>query len=77
MFWVGVTHCRCRKILSCDAPGSPNRSLENNYLTLLSDLGVSGFPEIRLRCTEIERALPRICGLAEVIIAANGEVEDD
>jgi len=33
--------------------------------------------EIRQRSENIERALPRVWGVAEEIIAANREIEDD
>jgi hypothetical protein len=77
MFWVGVTHSRCQKILSSDAPGRLNRSLKDTYQALLGDLGLSTFSETRRRCAEIERSLPRVSDLVERIIAANGEVEND
>ncbi|MGO9261831.1 MAG: hypothetical protein ACLQU1_36845 [Bryobacteraceae bacterium] len=77
MFWIGVTHSRCQKILSSDAPERLNRSFKDSYLELLGDLGVSGFPGIQRRCTEIERILPRVSDVAESIIALNGQIEDD
>ena len=77
MFWIAVSHSRCQKILSTDAPGRVNRSLEDTYQALLGDLGVSTFPEIRRRCAKIERTLPRVSDLVERIIAANREIENN
>jgi hypothetical protein len=77
MFWVGVTHSRCQKILSSDAPQRLNRSIKDSYHALLGDLGLSTVQEIRRRRAEIERVLPQVSDMAETIIAANDEVADD
>jgi hypothetical protein len=77
MFWVGVTHSRCQKVLSRDAPGDLTQSFKDSYQELVGDLGVPTFAEVRRRCAEIERILPRVCDLAEGIIAANCGIEDD
>ena len=77
MFWVGVTYSRCQKVLSRDAPGDLTQSFKDSYRELVGDLGVPTFAEVRRRCAEIERILPRVCDLAEGIIAANYGIEDD
>jgi hypothetical protein len=77
MFWVGVTHSRCQKVLSCDAPEDLTQSFRDGYQELVGDLGVPTFAEVQRRCAEIERILPQVCDLAEGIIAANYEIEDD
>jgi hypothetical protein len=77
MFWVGVTHSRCQKVLSRDAPGDLTQSFKDSYRELVGDLGVPTFAEVRRRCAEIERILPRVCDLAEGMIAANYGIEDD
>jgi len=77
MFWVGVTHSRCQKVLSHDAPGDWTQSFKENYQELVSDLGVATFADVRRRCAEIERTLPQVYDLAEGIIAANHEIDDD
>jgi hypothetical protein len=77
MFWIGVTHSRCRKVLSHDAPGDLTQSFKDSYQELVDDLGLSTFAEVRQRCGEIERILPSMCDLAENIIAANDEIDDD
>ncbi|MGA8596288.1 MAG: hypothetical protein WB676_16355 [Bryobacteraceae bacterium] len=77
MFWVGVTHSRCQKVLSRDAPGELTQSFKNSYEELAGDLGVPTFAQVRRRCAEIERTLPRVWDVAEAIIAANDEIEDD
>jgi hypothetical protein len=77
MFWVGVTHSRCQKVLSSDAPGDLTRSFKDSYQELAGDLGVPAFAEIKRRCAEIERMVPGVCELAERIMAANDEIGDD
>jgi hypothetical protein len=77
MFWVGVTHSRCQKVLAQDAPSDLTKSFEASYQELAGDLGLSTFCDIRRRCAEIERNLPRVCEVAEDTIAANGEIEGD
>jgi len=77
MFWIGVTHSRCQMVLSRDAPGDLTQSFKDSYQELVGDLGMPTFAEVRRRCAEIERILPRVCDLAEGIIAANYDIEDD
>jgi hypothetical protein len=76
MFWVGVTHSRCQKVLSHDAPRDLTQRFRDGYQELLGDLGVPTLAEVRRRCAEIERMLPRVYNLAEDIVAANYEIED-
>jgi hypothetical protein len=77
MFWIGVTYSRCQMVLSRDAPGDLTQSFKDSYQELVGDLGVPTFAEVRRRAAEIERILPRVCDLADGIIAANYEIEDD
>jgi hypothetical protein len=77
MFWIAVTHSRCQKVLSADAPGELTLSLTDSYRELVGDLGIASFAELQRRCAEVERILPRVWELAEAIIAVNQEIEDD
>ncbi|HEX3744696.1 MAG TPA: hypothetical protein VHW09_12225 [Bryobacteraceae bacterium] len=77
MFWIGVTHSRCWKVLSQGPRGDLTQRFEDNYGALAEDLGIFGFAAVRRRCSEIERALPEVCEVAERMIAANREIEDD
>jgi hypothetical protein len=76
MFWIAVTHSRCHKVLSRDAPEKMKQSFRHNYRDLASDLGMLSFVEIRQRCTQIERVLPRVWEVAEAIMSANRGIED-
>lgn len=77
MFWIGVTHSRCQKVLARDAPEEMTQRFRDSYRELVGDLGVPSFAEVRRRCAEVERILPRVWELAEAIIAANQGIEDD
>jgi hypothetical protein len=77
MFWIGISHFRCQKVISCDAPSDLRQIFKDSYQELMSDLGMSTFAKVRQRCAEIEQILPRVCDLAEFIIGANREIEDD
>ena len=77
MFWIAVTHSRCHKVLSRDAPDKMNQSFRHNYTKLASDLGMLSFVEIRRRCAEIKRALPRVWEVAEAIVSAKPEIQDN
>lgn len=57
MFWIGVTWCRCMSIAGAEGFGE-----------ILSDLGLTTDTTIEQRRTEIERALPLVCAVAEWII---------
>ena len=75
MFWIAVTHSRCQKVLTCDAPEELTHSIRNSYQGLAGDLGVLTFADIQRRRIEIERILPNVCELAEKIIAVNDKIE--
>lgn len=77
MFWIAVTHSRCQKVLSGGAPGGLPQSFSDSYGDLVRELGITSFAEVRRRCAEVERFLPRLRAVAEEIIAANKGIEDD
>ncbi len=77
MFWIAVTHSRCQKVLSHDAPEEMTQRFRNSYRELVGDLGVPSFAAVQRRCAEVERILPQAWELAEAIIAANQGIEDD
>jgi hypothetical protein len=77
MFWIAVTHSRCQKVLSGDASGELPQNFSDSYRDLVGDLGIASFADVRRRCAEVERFLPRIWEAAERIMAANQRIEDD
>lgn len=77
MFWIAVTHSRCRKVILRDAPAEMTHTFRDGYRELVGDMRVPSPKEIRRRCAEIELILPKLWQMAEAIIAANYEVERD
>jgi len=75
MFWIAVSHSRCQKVISRDAPAEMTQTFRDSYRELVDDLRVPSTKEVRQRCIEVELILPRVCQLAEAIIAANHEIE--
>lgn len=71
MFWIAVTHSRCQKVLSHDAPEEMTQCFRDSYLELLGDLGLPSFADVERRRAEVGRMLPRVWELAETILAAN------
>ncbi|MBV8070113.1 MAG: hypothetical protein JO270_09430 [Acidobacteriaceae bacterium] len=76
MFWIAVTHSRCQKILTSDAPGKLAPSFMESYQALVGNLGLPAPSAVRERCLEVERTLPQVSDLAGVLISANREIED-
>ncbi len=74
MFGIAVTHSRCQKVLSIDAPEL--QGFSNSYRDLVGDLGMASCAEVRRRCAEVERCLPRVWEAAERIMAGDQRIED-
>ena len=77
MFWIAVTHSRCQKVFSDDTSVELPQIFSDSYRDLLDDLGIASISEIRRRCAEVERFLPRVWEQAETIMASNRSIEDD
>ena len=77
MFWIAVTDSRCHKVLYHDAPAETKQRFSHSYRELVGDLRVSSFAEIRRRCEDVERILPRVWELAEAIMEANQGIKDE
>jgi hypothetical protein len=59
-----------------DAPRDLTQSYKDSYQDLVSDVGLPTVATLRRRGADIERILPRLCDLAELVIAANQEIEN-
>src|SRR5215831_20496088 len=64
MFWIAVTYFKCHKVIDHDAPAEMKQGFSPGYRRLIGDLGLASFAEIRRRCADIERTLPRVWELA-------------
>ena len=76
VFWIVATACRCQQILGTDAPELVDR-FEPAFLELLVDLGVPSIADLRRRRAETTALIPDVWAIAEAIMAANTEIEDD
>ncbi len=76
VFWMAVTYSRCMKVLHDDAPELQER-YEPGYRRLLGDLGITSAADLGRRGEEVRAFLPRLWGVAEVILGANPDIEHD
>ncbi|MBW3634397.1 MAG: hypothetical protein KY456_15350 [Chloroflexi bacterium] len=77
IFWMVATYSRCQKVLHHDAPAELRERYDQGYRELLADLGIGSFLDLRRRFTDVETFLPQLWDVAEEIMAANSEIEDD
>ena len=77
IFWMVATYSRCQKVFHHDAPGELRERYDQGYRELLGDLGIASFRDLRRRYAEVESFLPRLWDVAEAIMAANPEIEED
>jgi hypothetical protein len=75
MFWIAVTHSRCRLVLHADAPAALNRRFDADYRRLLADLGIASPDNLRQRGAQVKASLPRLREVAEAIMEANSDIE--
>ncbi len=77
IFWMVVTYSRCQQVLARDAPERLQEQFSPAYRQLLGDLGISSFADLQQRSVQIKAWLPRVWTVAEAIMAANPEIEDE
>lgn len=77
IFWMVATYSRCQQVLAQDAPAEVQEEFTPGYRRLLGDLGITSFADLRRRGEEVEAFLPRVWDVAEAIMAANPEIEDE
>ena len=76
IFWIVATYARCLKVLAHDAP----ELLEvytPGFRQLVGDLGITSFADMQQRGEELKAFLPRLREVAEAIMVANPEIEDE
>ena len=76
VFWLAATWSRCLKVLEHAAPVETQDRFSPGYRELLDDLGILSFTDLQQRARQVRALLPRICEVAEAIMAANPEVGD-
>ena len=77
IFWMLATYSRCQWVLAQDAPIETQERFSIGYRRLLADLGIISFTDLRRRCVQVRESLPAIWAVAEIILAANPEIEAD
>ncbi len=76
IFWIVATYSRCQKVLHHDAPVELQERFSPGYRQLLADLGITSFADLQKRSEWVKAVLPRVCQVAEAIMAVNPEIED-
>jgi hypothetical protein len=76
VFWIAVTYSRCEQIFQQAGPAMQDR-FEPGYRQLLGELGIRSSADLRQRGDRVLELLPRVWRVAEDIIAANPESEDE
>ncbi len=77
IFWMVATYSRCQKVLYHDAPVELQDRFSPGYRQLLGDLGITSFADLQERSAQVKAFLPRVWEVAEAIMAANPEIEDE
>ena len=76
VFWIVATYSRCQKALYHDAPAGMRDRYSPGYRQLLGDLGITSFADLERRSAQLREFLPRVWEVAEAIMAANPDIED-
>ncbi len=77
IFWMVATYSRCQKILYTDASGGMREQFSPGYRQLLGDLGIASFADLQQRSDRVKAWLPQVWEVAEAIMAANPDIEDE
>lgn len=76
VFWIVATYSRCMAVFEADGTPALVARFEPGYRSVLADLGIASFNDLRRRREQVERSLPWIEGIAEEIMTANPGIED-
>lgn len=76
IFWIVATASRCQQVFGRYAPALVAQ-FELGYRDLLADLGVATPADLARRAAETAAFVPRAWLVAETIMAANPQIEDD
>ena len=77
VFWLVATYSRCQKVLHHDGTAELRERFDPGYRDLLGDLGIISFADLRQRGELVKGHLPRVWAVAEAIMAANPDIEDE
>ena len=76
IFWIVATYARCRKVFVHDAPEGMRDAFDDGFRSLLADLGIVSFADLRARGEQVASSLPRVRAVADAIMAANQRIDD-
>lgn len=76
IFWIVATASRCQQIFGRYAPALVAQ-FSSGYRDLLADLGIVTPADLARRAAETDASVPRAWLVAETIMAANPQIEDD
>ncbi len=62
-------------VLAQDSPIETQERFSIGYRRLLADLSITSFADLQRRCAQVRESLPAIRAVAEIILAANPEIE--
>ncbi len=77
IFWMVATYSRCQIVFHHDAPPEMRDQFSPGYRRLLADLGITSFADLQQRSEQVRLWLPRVWEVAEAIMVANPDIEDD
>jgi hypothetical protein len=72
-----VTYTRCLHFFYQDAPAEAQARFTPGFLHLMADLGITAFSDLERRREQVLAFLPTLWTVAEEIVDANPDVEDD
>lgn len=74
VYWLLATYSRCQWIFHFNASTGLEEKFAPGYVSLLADLGIHSYADLRSGSSQVQRFLPRIDGVAEEIMAATPEI---
>ncbi len=77
IFWIAATYARCQKVLYHDAPLEVQERFDPGFRDLLNDLGISSPADLQRRGEQVKASLPWVWEVAEAVIAANRDIDDE
>lgn len=75
VFWMVATYSRCQWIVHFNGPNEIGDRHCQGFLSMLSDLGISGTADLEARCRHVLAFLPRVIEMGDAVMAATPEIE--
>ncbi|MCY4078915.1 MAG: hypothetical protein OXF54_01620 [Caldilineaceae bacterium] len=75
VFWIVATYSRCQWILDFNCCDDVGDGLQQGYLSMLNDLGITSAADLEARCKQVLAFLPRVMEVAEAVMDTTAEIE--